>query len=50
MNEKNKKNDKFIETLGSLDYFELSEEEALDLLLRTANQLLKKVTMKKLVT
>ena len=30
---KNTKNNKLIETLGSLDYFEISEEEALDLAL-----------------
>jgi len=30
---KNKKNNMLIETLGSLDYFEISEEEALDLTL-----------------
>ena len=30
---KNRKNNKFIETLGSLDYFEISKEEALDLAL-----------------
>lgn len=31
---KNRKNNKLIETLGSLDYFELSENEALDLTLK----------------
>jgi len=31
MSVKNKKNNKLIETLGSLDYVELSEDEALDL-------------------
>ena len=30
---KNRKNNKLIETLGSLDYFEISEEKALDLAL-----------------
>jgi len=30
---KNRKNNKLIETLGSLDYFEINEEEALDLAL-----------------
>jgi len=30
---KNRKNNKLIETLGSLDYFELSEEKTLDLVL-----------------
>jgi len=30
---KSRKNNKLIETLGSLDYFEISEEEALDLAL-----------------
>ena len=32
-NGKNKKNNKLIETSGSLDYVELSEDEALDLAL-----------------
>ena len=31
---KNRKNNKFIETLLSLDYFEISEEETLDLALK----------------
>ena len=38
---KNKKNSKLIETLGSLDYFEISEEEALDLALNNNKELLR---------
>jgi len=38
---KNKKNNKLIETLGSLDYFEISEEEALHLALNNNKGIVK---------
>ena len=37
----NRKSNKLIETLGSLDYFELREEEALDLTLNNNKEILK---------
>jgi len=41
---KNKKNNKLIETLGSLDYVEISKEEALDLALNNNNGIVEVVT------
>ena len=41
---KNRKNNKLIETLGRLDHFELSDEEAVDLTLK--NKGIVKITMK----
>ena len=40
---RNRKNNKLIETLGSLDYVELSEDEALDLALNTTRGILETI-------
>ena len=49
---KNRKNNKIIETLGSLDYIELSEDEALDLALgnnKRIVEIIKEMNMKKVI-